>query len=486
MEANSGNIHIETGKRLSVLEQNHNSHDEYTIIDTVLRGNDVLYKIKNEMENIYSKSDFSDKDGERVGELQAIYEEKGGWNAESDAATLLSNLGVNESMHLKFMHEAEGFIKVKVLLAQALFGNPDVLIMDEPTNDLDYETIIWLENFIANFENTVIVVSHDRHFLDAVCTHISDIDFGKINHYSGNYSFWYESSQLAARQRQQQNKKAEEKKKELEEFISRFSANVAKSKQATSRKKMIEKLNIEEIKPSSRKYPAIIFNQEREAGNQILNIKDLKYSQEEEILFDNINFNLVKGEKVIFFSKDKRAVSKFFDIINNEEQDFEGKYEWGITTKKSYLPIDNSNYFKSDVNLIDWLRQFTEDEEEKKELFIRGFLGKMIFSGDEALKKVNVLSGGEKVRCMLSKMMMNKSNILVVDEPTNHLDTDAKEALEDALNGYDGSIITVSHDRGFLDRICDTIWELPGDGRVVVWPGNYSRYMERIRSRGLL
>ena len=327
MEANSGNISLEPGKRLSVLEQDHNSHNEYTIIDTVLRGNKILYEIKNEMENIYSKSDFNDKDGERVGELQAIYEEKGGWNAESDAATLLSNLGVSESLHPKFMHESEGLIKVKVLLAQALFGNPDVLIMDEPTNDLDYETIMWLENFIANFENTVIVVSHDRHFLDAVCTHISDIDFGKINHYSGNYSFWYESSQLASRQRQQQNKKAEEKKKELEEFISRFSANVAKSKQATSRKKMIEKLNIEEIKPSSRRYPAIIFKQEREAGNQILNIKDLKYSLEGELLFDNVTFNLVKGEKVIFFSKDKRAVTKFFEIINGEEKVFEGKFE---------------------------------------------------------------------------------------------------------------------------------------------------------------
>ena len=311
MEANSGNISLEPGKRLSVLEQDHNSHNEYTIIDTVLRGNKILYDIKNEMENIYSKSDFSDKDGERVGELQAIYEEKGGWNAESDAATLLSNLGVNESLHLKSMNEVEGYIKVKVLLAQALFGNPDVLIMDEPTNDLDYETIMWLENFIANFENTVIVVSHDRHFLDAVCTHISDIDFGKINHYSGNYSFWYESSQLASRQRQQQNKKAEEKKKELEEFISRFSANVAKSKQATSRKKMIEKLNIEEIKPSSRRYPAIIFKQEREAGNQILNIKDLKYSLEGELLFDNITFNLVKGEKVIFSQKIKERLLNF-------------------------------------------------------------------------------------------------------------------------------------------------------------------------------
>ena len=316
MEANSGNIFLEPGKRLSVLEQNHNSHNEHTVIDTVLRGNSVLYEIKNEMESIYSKSDFSDKDGDRVGELQAKYEEKGGWNAESDAATVLSNLGVDESLHSNFMHETEGFIKVKVLLAQALFGNPDVLIMDEPTNDLDYETIIWLENFISNFENTVIVVSHDRHFLDAVCTHISDIDFGKINHYSGNYSFWYESSQLALRQRQQQNKKAEEKKKELEEFISRFSANVAKSKQATSRKKMIDKLNIEKIKPSSRKYPAIIFEQEREAGDQILNIRDLSYCLHGDILFDNINFNLVKGEKVIFFSRDKRAVTKFFEIIN--------------------------------------------------------------------------------------------------------------------------------------------------------------------------
>ena len=466
MDANSGNIHLETGKRLSVLEQNHNSHDEYTIIDTVLRGNNVLYEIKNEMENIYSKSDFSDKDGEKVGELQAIYEEKGGWNAESEAATLLSNLGVNESMHLKFMHEAEGFIKVKVLLAKALFGNPDVLIMDEPTNDLDYETIMWLENFIANFENTVIVVSHDRHFLDAVCTHISDIDFGKINHYSGNYSFWYESSQLVARQRQQQNKKAEEKKKELEEFISRFSANVAKSKQATSRKKMIEKLNIEEIKPSSRKYPAIIFNQEREAGNQILNIKDLKYSLEGDILFDNINFNLVKGEKVIFFSRDKRAVSKFFEIINDEEKGFEGTYEWGITTKKSYLPLDNSNYFKSDINLIDWLRQFTDDEEEKKELFIRSFLGKMIFSGDEALKKVNVLSGGEKVRCMLSKIMMNKSNILVIDEPTNHLDLESITAFNNGLNNFKGTVLLSTHDNTFAQTVGNRVIELTPRGAI--------------------
>ena len=466
MEANSGNISLEPGKRLSVLEQDHNSHNEYTIIDTVLRGNKILYDIKNEMENIYSKSDFSDKDGERVGELQAIYEEKGGWNAESDAATLLSNLGVNESLHLKSMNEVEGYIKVKVLLAQALFGNPDVLIMDEPTNDLDYETIMWLENFIANFENTVIVVSHDRHFLDAVCTHISDIDFGKINHYSGNYSFWYESSQLAARQKQQQNKKAEEKKKELEEFISRFSANVAKSKQATSRKKMIEKLNIEEIKPSSRRYPAIIFNQEREAGNQILNIKDLKYSLEGELLFGNITFNLVKGEKVIFFSKDKRAVTKFFEIINDKEKVFEGKFEWGITIKKSYLPIDNSSYFKSDINLIDWLRQFTEDDEEKKELFIRGFLGKMIFSGDEALKKVSVLSGGERVRCMLSKMMMKKSNILVVDEPTNHLDLESITAFNNGLKNFNGTVLLSTHDNTFAQTVGDRVIELTPKGAI--------------------
>ena len=466
MEANSGNISLEPGKRLSVLEQDHNSHNEYTIIDTVLRGNKILYDIKNEMENIYSKSDFSDKDGERVGELQAIYEEKGGWNAESDAATLLSNLGVNESLHLKSMNEVEGYIKVKVLLAQALFGNPDVLIMDEPTNDLDYETIMWLENFIANFENTVIVVSHDRHFLDAVCTHISDIDFGKINHYSGNYSFWYESSQLAARQKQQQNKKAEEKKKELEEFISRFSANVAKSKQATSRKKMIEKLNIEEIKPSSRRYPAIIFKQEREAGNQILNIKDLKYSLEGELLFGNITFNLVKGEKVIFFSKDKRAVTKFFEIINDKEKDIEGKFEWGITIKKSYLPIDNSSYFKSDINLIDWLRQFTEDDEEKKELFIRSFLGKMIFSGDEALKKVSVLSGGERVRCMLSKMMMKKSNILVVDEPTNHLDLESITAFNNGLKNFNGTVLLSTHDNTFAQTVGDRVIELTPKGAI--------------------
>ncbi|MGB2152434.1 MAG: ABC-F family ATP-binding cassette domain-containing protein, partial [Flavobacteriaceae bacterium] len=420
-ESNSGSVFLEPGKRLSVLEQNHNAFDEYTVLDTILRGNQELYKVKAEMDSIYAKEDFSDADGERVGELQIIFEEMNGWNADSEAATLLSQLEIDPSLHYNKMEDLDGAQKVRVLLAQALFGNPDVLIMDEPTNDLDYETIAWLEQFLANYEHTVIVVSHDRHFLDAVCTHISDIDFGKIQHFSGNYTFWYESSQLAARQRAQQNKKGEEKKKELQEFIARFSANVAKSKQATSRKKMIEKLNIEEIKPSSRRYPAIIFEQDREAGDQILNIENLSYSQEGETLFSNININLAKGDKVVIYSKDSRAVTAFYEILNDSKKADTGSFQWGVTTTQSYLPLDHDSYFENgELNLVDWLRQFVLTEEEREEVYIRGFLGKMIFSGEEALKKSNVLSGGEKVRCMLSKMMMSRSNVIMMDEPTNH------------------------------------------------------------------
>ena len=436
LEPNSGNIQLEPGKRLSVLEQNHNACDAFPVLETVLRGNAELFRVKSEMEAIYAKEDFSDADGERVGALQLEFEEMNGWNADSEAATLLSNLGIPESLHYAQMSELDGKQKVRVLLAQALFGTPDVLIMDEPTNDLDYETINWLEAFLAQYEHTVIVVSHDRHFLDAVCTHISDIDFGKINHYSGNYTFWYESSQLAARQRAQQNKKAEEKKKELQEFIARFSANVAKSKQATSRKKMIEKLNIEEIRPSSRRYPALIFEQERQAGDQILNVESLSYVMEGEQLFSKVNINLAKGDKVIVFSKDSRAVTAFFEIINQQLKPDTGKVDWGVTTQTAYLPLNHDDYFSDAMNLVDWLRQWAKTDEEREEVYLRGFLGKMLFSGEEALKGSNVLSGGEKVRCMLSRMMMTRANVLMLDEPTNHLDLETITAFNNSLKNF--------------------------------------------------
>lgn len=465
-DANSGSINLEKGKRLSVLEQNHNSYDECQVLETVLRGNKDLFSIKSEMEKIYSNEDFSDSDGDRVGELQIKYEEMDGWSAESNAAALLSNLEISELLHLTKMQDLDGKQKVRVLLAQALFGNPDVLIMDEPTNDLDYDTINWLENFLCNFENTVIVVSHDRHFLDAVCTHISDIDFSKINHYSGNYSFWYESSQLAARQKAQSNKKAEEKKKELQEFISRFSANVAKSKQATSRKKMIDKLNIEEIKPSSRRYPGIFFEQDRVAGDQILNIENLSFKINEEILFSDISLNLTKLDKVIVFSKDTRAVNGFFKILNKELKPNSGSFEWGITTTQAYLPIDNDYLFNKSLSLVDWLRQWTDVEEEREELYLRGFLGKMLFSGEEALKGSNVLSGGEKVRCMLSKMMMSRSNVLILDEPTNHLDLESITAFNNALKKYKGTLLCSTQDHLFAQSLGNRIIELTPKGII--------------------
>lgn len=466
-ESNSGSVFLEPGKRLSVLEQNHNAFNQYTVLDTILRGNQELYKVKSEMDSIYAKENFSDADGERVGELQVVFEEMDGWNAESEAATLLSHLEIEPSLHYNKMIDIDGTQKVRVLLAQALFGNPDVLIMDEPTNDLDYETIAWLEQFLANYEHTVIVVSHDRHFLDAVCTHISDIDFGKIQHFSGNYTFWYESSQLAARQRAQQNKKGEEKKKELQEFIARFSANVAKSKQATSRKKMIEKLNIEEIKPSSRRYPAIIFEQDRAAGDQILNIENLSYSLEGETLFSNININLGRGDKVVVYSKDSRAITAFYEILNNSKKADTGSFQWGVTTGQSYLPLDHDSYFENgELNLVDWLRQFALTEEEREEVYIRGFLGKMIFSGEEALKKSNVLSGGEKVRCMLSKMMMSRSNVIMMDEPTNHLDLESITALNNALTNFKGTLLLTTHDHAFAQTVGNRIIELTPKGVI--------------------
>ena len=465
-EANSGSVFLEPGKRMSVLEQNHNAYDNYPVLQTVLMGNQPLFKIKEEIENLYAKPNFSDADGEKVGLLQVDFEEMDGWNAESDAASLLSNLEIHEHFHHASMRDLDGKLKVRVLLAQALFGNPDVLIMDEPTNDLDYETILWLEDFLANYENTVIVVSHDRHFLDAVCTHISDIDYNKINHYSGNYTFWYESSQLAVRQRTQLNKKAEEKKKELQDFIARFSANVAKSKQATSRKKMIDKLNIEEIKPSSRRYPGIIFEQEREAGDQILNIDNLSFSLQGEKLFENIHFNLVKGDKVIIYSRDSRAVNAFYEIINHKIKADSGKFEWGITTTQAYLPLDNSHFFNSDLSLVDWLRQWTETEKEREELYVRGFLGKMLFGGDEALKACNVLSGGERIRCMLSKIMMSRANVLILDEPTNHLDLESITAFNNALKNFNGTVLFSTHDHTFAQTIATRIIEITPKGII--------------------
>lgn len=465
-DANSGSVHLEPGKRLSVLEQNHNAYDSHSVLDTVLRGNQKLYEIKSEMDALYAKEDFSDADGERVGVLQVTYEEMDGWNADSEAAALLSNLEIPEKLHYTPMAELDGKQKVRVLLAQALFGNPDVLIMDEPTNDLDYDTIMWLEQFLAHYDNTVIVVSHDRHFLDAVCTHISDIDYGKINHYSGNYTFWYESSQLAARQRMQQNKKAEEKKKELQEFIARFSANVAKSKQATSRKKMIDKLDIEAIKPSSRRYPAIIFDQERQAGDQILNIDKLAASLDGEVLFKDLHLNLAKGDKVIVYAKDTRAISAFYNILMGTAQADEGTFSWGITTSQAYLPVDHDAYFENAMSLVDWLRQYAKTEEEKEEVFLRGFLGKMLFSGEEALKQCNVLSGGEKVRCMLSKMMMERANVLLLNEPTNHLDLESITAFNNSLNNFKGTLLCSTSDHAFSQSLGTRIVELTPSGVI--------------------
>jgi ATPase subunit of ABC transporter with duplicated ATPase domains len=464
IDPTSGHIHLEPGKRMSVLNQNHNMFDEHTVLETVMMGNKVLFALKKEMDELYL--DYNDANADRIGELQVQFEEMNGWNADSDAAAMLSNLGIKEDNHYTMMADLDGKLKVRVLLAQALFGNPDVLIMDEPTNDLDFETIAWLENFLANYENTVIVVSHDRHFLDAVCTHISDIDFGKINHYSGNYTFWYESSQLAAKQRAQQNKKAEEKKQELEEFIRRFSANVAKSKQATSRKKMISKLNISEIKPSSRRYPAIIFDQEREAGDQILNVENLSASIDGETLFTGVDLSMAKGDKIVLFSKDSRATTAFYEILNGHQQPDSGQFDWGVTTNQAYLPVDNHSFFENDYSLVDWLRQWAKTEEEREEVNIRGFLGKMIFSGEEALKTSRVLSGGEKVRCMLSRMMMERANILMLDEPTNHLDLESITAFNNSLKNFKGSVIFTTHDHEFAQTVGNRVVELTPNGVI--------------------
>ncbi len=472
----TGSVSLEPGKRMSVLEQDHFAYDKFTVLETVLRGNQKLFDIKEEMDALYAKEDFSDADGIKAGELGVIYDEMGGWNSESDAMTMLSNVGIKDEMHYQLMGELENQNKVKVLLAQALFGTPDVLILDEPTNDLDIETISWLEDFLADYENTVIVVSHDRHFLDTVCTHIADLDYSKLNLYTGNYSFWYQASQLATRQRQQANKKAEEKKKELQDFIARFSSNVAKAKQATARKKMIDKLNIEDIKPTSRRYPAIIFDTEREAGDQILEVKGLEKTKDGELLFSNIDLNLKKNDKVAILSKNTLAISEFFEVLMGNSAADKGSFNWGITTTQSYMPLDNTTFFQEDINLVDWLRQYTKNDEERHEEYMRGFLGKMLFSGDEALKSCKVLSGGEKMRCMFSRMMLQKANVLVLDEPTNHLDLESITTLNNSLTNFKGNILLASHDHEMLQTVCNRIVELTPKG-IIDREMSYDEYL---------
>ena len=473
----TGNVSLEPGKRMSVLEQNHFAYDNFTVLETVLRGNEKLFKIKEEMDALYAKEDFSDADGIKAGELGVTYDEMGGWNSESDAMTMLSNVGVKDEMHYQIMGELENQNKVKVLLAQALFGNPDVLILDEPTNDLDIETIAWLEDFLSTYENTVIVVSHDRHFLDTVCTNIADLDYSKLNLYSGNNSFWYQATQLATRQRQKANKKAEDKKKELQDFIARFSSNVAKAKQATARKKMIDKLNIDDIKPSSRRYPAIIFDTEREAGDQILEIKNLEKTKDGELLFSKIDLNLKKGDKVAVLSKNSLAITEFFEVLAGNVTADKGEFNWGITTNQSYMPLDNNSFFEEDINLVDWLRQFTKNDDERHEEYMRGFLGKMLFSGDEALKSCKVLSGGEKMRCMFSRMMLQRANVLLMDEPTNHLDLESITTLNNSLTNFKGTILLSSHDHEMLETVCNRVIELTPKG-IIDRQMTYDEYLD--------
>ncbi len=463
LDPTTGTIALGSGERLSVLSQDHFKWDSYTVMDTVMMGHTVLWDIMKQREELYAKEDFTDEDGLKVSELEEKFAELDGWNAESDAAMLLSGLGVKEDKHYVLMGELSGKEKVRVMLAQALYGNPDNLLLDEPTNDLDMETVTWLEEYLANFEHTVLVVSHDRHFLDSVCTHTVDIDYGKINMFAGNYSFWYESSQLALRQQQNQKAKAEEKKKELEEFIRRFSANVAKSKQTTSRKKMLEKLNVEEIKPSSRKYPGIIFTPEREPGNQILEVSGLsKKTEEGVVLFNDVNFNVEKGDKVVFLSRNPRAMTAFFEIINGNMKPDAGTFNWGVTITTAYLPLDNTDFFNSDLNLVDWLSQFGEGNE----VYMKGFLGRMLFSGEEVLKKVSVLSGGEKMRCMIARMQLRNANCLILDTPTNHLDLESIQAFNNNLKTYKGNILFSSHDHEFIQTVANRIIELTPNGII--------------------
>ncbi|AGA79574.1 ABC-F family ATP-binding cassette domain-containing protein [Echinicola vietnamensis] len=462
-DSTTGSINITPGQRMAVLKQNHFEFDEVEVLKTVVMGHKKLYAIMEEKDAIYMKPDFSEEDGLRASELEAEFAEMDGWNAESDAAAMLSGLGISEDLHHVLMKDLAGNQKVRVLLAQALFGNPDILILDEPTNDLDAETINWLENFLVNFKNLVIVVSHDRHFLDAVSTHIVDIDFSKIKIYSGNYTFWYESSQLAAKQKADQNKKAEEKRKELQQFIERFSANVAKSKQATARKKMLEKLNVEDIQPSTRKYPGIIFKPEREAGDQIFMTEELELKDEGTTYFTDVNLMVDKGDKIAFISRTKQAVNKFFQTIMEEIPTQKGEFKWGVTINKAYLPNDNSEYFKTDLNLIDWLRQYSSNQEEA---YVRTFLGRMLFTGEETLKSASVLSGGEKVRCMISKMMLQNPNLLVMDEPTNHLDLESITAFNNAIIEFNGTVLLSSYDHAFVQSTANRIIEFTPNGTI--------------------
>ena len=463
LEPNKGSIELGSGERLSVLSQDHFQYDGETVLNTVLMGHTVLWDIMHEREALYMKEDFSDEDGIRVAELEEKFAEMGGYTAESDAATLLSGLGIKEKKHQMLMGDLSGKEKVRVMLAKALFGEPDNLLLDEPTNDLDLDTVQWLEQYLSEFEHTVLVVSHDRHFLDAVCTHTVDIDFGKVTLFAGNYSFWYESSQLALRQAQNQKAKAEEKRKELEEFIRRFSANVAKSKQTTSRKKMLEKLNVDEIQPSTRKYPGIIFQMEREPGNQILEVEGLKaVAEDSTVLFDNVSFNIEKGQKTVFLSHDPRAMTALFEIISGNREAQSGTYKWGLTITTAYLPLDNTEFFQSDKNLVDWLMQYGDGNE----VFMKGYLGRMLFSGEEVLKKVNVLSGGERMRCMIARMQLRNANCLILDTPTNHLDLESIQAFNNNLKLYKGNILFASHDHEFIQTVADRIIELTPNGTI--------------------
>ena len=463
LDPTKGSVTLGPGERLSVLSQDHFKYDTHTVLDTVLMGHTVLWDIMKQREALYAKADFSDEDGLKAAELEEKFAELEGWNAESDAAVLLSGLGIKEDKHYVLMGDLSGKEKVRVMLAQALFGNPDNLLLDEPTNDLDMDTVTWLENYLADFEHTVLVVSHDRHFLDSVCTHTVDIDFGKVNLFAGNYSFWYESSQLALRQQQNQKAKAEEKRKELEEFIRRFSANVAKSKQTTSRKKMLEKLNVDEIKPSSRKYPGIIFTMDREPGNQILEVSGLRATTEDgTVLFNDVNFTVEKGDKIVFLSRDPRAMTALFEIINGNRKPQAGHYNWGVTITTAYLPLDNTSYFNSDLNLVDWLSQYGEGNE----VYMKSFLGRMLFSGEEVLKKVNVLSGGEKMRCMIARMQLRNANCLILDTPTNHLDLESIQAFNNNLKIYKGNILFASHDHEFIETVANRIIELTPNGII--------------------
>ena len=463
LDPTKGSVTLGPGERLSVLSQDHFKFDAYTVLDTVLMGHTILWDIMKQRDALYAKADFTDEDGIKAAELEERFAELEGWNAESDAAILLSGLGIKEDKHYSLMGDLSGKEKVRVMLAQALFGNPDNLLLDEPTNDLDMDTVTWLEEYLSNFEHTVLVVSHDRHFLDSVCTHTVDIDFGKVNLFAGNYSFWYESSQLALRQQQNQKAKAEEKKKELEEFIRRFSANVAKSKQTTSRKKMLEKLNVDEIKPSSRKYPGIIFQMEREPGNQILEVSGLRAESEDgNVLFSDVNFNVEKGDKIVFLSRDPRAMTALFEILNGNRKAQAGHFNWGVTITTAYLPLDNTDYFNCDLNLVDWLSQYGEGNE----VYMKGFLGRMLFSGEEVLKKVDVLSGGEKMRCMIARMQLRNANCLILDTPTNHLDLESIQAFNNNLKTYRGNVLFASHDHEFIETVANRIIELTPNGII--------------------